>query len=95
MATRKRQVVEERLVQKGFTLVPSKDHRYYVFVFENRTVARTKVSLGTKYKDLSDDLISAMARQCHLPKSEFLDLVDCPMTQRGYEERLREQGMLE
>jgi len=95
MATRKRKDVESALSQKGFELQDGGDHRYYVFLFQARRVARTKVSHGTKYKDLGDDLLDHMARQCHLTKSNFLDLVDCSLSQQGYEDILREQQRLE
>ena len=91
MTTRKRKDVEVSLAEKGFTLVSDKDHRYYVFKFDNRVVARTKVSHGTKYKDLGDDLISRMARQCWLNTQEFLELVDCTLSQQGYEDKLRQK----
>ena len=70
MATRKRKDVESSLSQKGFTLQDGKDYRYYFFMFNDRLVARTKVSTGKKYKDLGNDLVSSMARQCHLVKDD-------------------------
>ncbi len=33
-----------------------------------------------------------MARQCMLPKNEFLRLVDCPMDRDDYERRLIDKG---
>lgn len=95
MATRKRKDVESILLQKGFLLQDGGDHRYYVFYLHERLVARTKVSHGTRYKDLADDLLSKMSRQCHLTKGEFLNLVDCPLTQQGYEQILQDRGLLE
>ena len=95
MATRKRKDVEAAITQKGFVLEKSGDHRYYHFLFNNRRIARTKVSHGTKYKDLSDDLLSHMANQCHLTMPEFLQFVDCPLSQQGYEGKLRERHLLE
>ena len=94
MATRKRKDIETNLSQKGFTLQDGKDHRNYFFMLNDRLVARTKVSLGTKYKDLGNDLITAMARQCHLTKDQFLELVDCTMSQQDYEVCLREKQLL-
>jgi len=95
MATRKRKDVEANLSNKGFTLNDKKDHRYYFFTLDDRIVARTKVSHGTKYKDLGNDLIVAMAKQCHLSKEQFLELVDCTMSQQDYEMSLRECQLLE
>ena len=95
MAIRKRKDVEAAISQKGFVLEKNDDHRYYFFLFQNCRIARTKVSHGTKYKDLSDDLLSHMARQCHLTMPEFLKFVDCPMSRQEYEAKLRERQLLE
>ena len=35
-----------------------------------------------------------MAKQCHLTKSEFLGLIDCPLSREEYENKLYEQGVL-
>jgi len=86
--------VESALLQKGFTLEDG-DHRYYFFFHARRQIARTKVSHGTKYKDLADALLTMMARQCHLTENQFLELVDCSMSQQEYEHFLHEQGHLE
>ena len=94
MVTRKRKNVEANLLRKGFAL-DERDHRCYIFTFEDRIVAMTKVSLGTQYKDLGNDLIGKMARQCHLTKDQFLELVDCTMSQQDYETSLRERQLLE
>ena len=42
-------------------------------------------TIGTK-------LISEMARQLHLTKKQFLDLIDCTVTEEDYRTILREQG---
>lgn len=34
-----------------------------------------------------------MCKQCHLSKSQFLDLVDCPMTREQYETNLKDAGI--
>lgn len=94
MPTQKRKDVEAALKQKGFVLKEQRDHRYYFFFLDGRQVARTKVSHGTKYKDLADDLIGGMARQCNLSKEQFLDQVKCPMSREEYEELLRGQNLL-
>ena len=91
MATRKRKDVEAAFKQKGFASQEQADHRYYFFYLDGKLVVRTKVSHGTKYRDLGDDLITQMARQCRLTKQQFLSLVDCPMSQEQYEQVLQSQ----
>lgn len=83
---RKRDEIIRSLTAKGFE-EGGGDH---IFLSYRRTdgklsTIRTKLSRGTKYKDVSDDLLGKMARQVRLPKGDFLDLIDCPLDQAGYE----------
>ena len=56
-------------------------------------MARTKTSHGSG-RDISDDLLSKMARQCGVTKPSFLRLVDCPLQRDEYEKLLKEAGRL-
>lgn len=87
--------VEAALQAKGFVKRKG-DHRYFVYVaFDGRiSLAHTKTSHTPKMKDISDNLLAQMARQCFLTKERFLDLVDCPLDRAAYENALREQGKL-
>lgn len=89
---RERKKVEASLRLKGFRTKEG-DHHYFIFYSsdDKKTIIKTKTSHSPKTKTLGDSLISAMARQCSLSKDEFLDLVDCPMSQKRYEEILREK----
>jgi len=93
MANRKRKDIEKSLTKKGFVLTES-DHRYYSFIVDGKEVAKTKVSHGTHYNVIDDGLISRMSHQCNLSKAEFLELVDCTMSQEQYMEILRGKGHL-
>lgn len=89
MAVLKRENIEKMLLKKCFAPSTSKDHRFYSFFDENGVlVARTKVSHGTKYKDINDFLIVQMAKQCHLSKEEFLQLIDCSLSANEYRKLL-------
>jgi hypothetical protein len=96
---RDRKDVEGALSRKGFEEISGKgrgqDHRYFTFKSSNgQKVATTHTSHGSSYKSLGDSLLSAMARQCHLTKSEFVSLVDCTLTQQDYEDKLIEKDLL-
>ena len=60
--------------------------------------AMDKDGVFTKMSRIPDkylsDLLAQMARQCKLTKSDFLALVDCPLSREAYEEKLREQHCL-
>lgn len=48
------------------------------------TVAATKVSHGRG--DVPTGLMKTMARQCHLTLAQFVDLVDCPLSEADWDE---------
>lgn len=86
--------VEAGLTNKGFRLKGG-DHHYYVFWTEGgkKSTAKTKTSHGSM-RDISDDLLAKMAKQCGVTKANFLKLVDCPLTRQEYEALLRQAGKL-
>jgi hypothetical protein len=86
--------VEAGLGNKGFRLQDG-DHHYFVYWSEagKKSMAKTKTSHGSG-RDISDDLLAKMAKQCGVTKGQFLKLVDCPLTRQEYEELLRAVGRL-
>ena len=90
---RKQDEVEKSLLKKGF-LPSGGDHNFF-FYHSNagkKTIVRTKTSHGGK--EIDDNLLSQMAKQCKLTKSQFLDLVDCPMDRDKFEAVLSKSGQL-
>lgn len=82
------------LQQKGFTEVSGRSHR--VFWYTDGTGAgriQTMVSRSSK-GEVGAALISDMARQCRLKRSDFVALVECSLTREGYRQVLRECGHL-
>lgn len=90
---RAKRVVEAALQSKGFRLENS-HHRFFIFYTQHgeKTAVRTRTSQGGS--ELDDYLLGQMAKQCHLPKGAFLELVDCTLDQPGYEKRLSERDAL-
>ena len=93
---RPRKTVESTLQAKGFERIEA-DHHYFVYMTKDgrKTRARTKTSHSPKVKDIADNLLGQMARQCLLTKPEFLRLVDCPMDRDAYERKLVELGEID
>ncbi|MEL7244323.1 MAG: hypothetical protein AAGM40_18610 [Cyanobacteria bacterium J06573_2] len=93
---RQKKKVESALLSKGF-YKSDKHHHYFVYhtIEGHKTSLKTKTSHTKKMKDIPDNLISQMAKQCHLSKDEFLNLVDCPLTQEKYEHILQTKDILE
>jgi hypothetical protein len=93
---RKKIDVESALKKKGFNQTEG-DHHWFVYVTieGEKTTSKTKTSHTQKMKDISDNLLSQMARQCRLSKKDFLDLIDCPLSREAYEDILKEQEELD
>lgn len=92
---RDKRQVEAALEAKGFNRTEG-DHSYFYYctLEGKKTTARTKTSHTPKLKSIGDDLLGKMARQCHLTKPKFLELVDCSLNRQGYEELLAGQELL-
>lgn len=79
MSSRSSEDIKAGLSRKGF-VKKNGDHVFLWFHYEGKkTSIRTKVSHGDA--ECGDSLLLLMARQLGLTKAEFLDLVDCPMSQ--------------
>jgi hypothetical protein len=93
---RAKRSVESSLQKKGFALQTG-DHNFFVYwtISGLKSNIFTKTSHTKKPKDISDGLLSQMARQCYISKLDFLNLIDCPLSQEGYEKLLYEAGILE
>ena len=91
---RKKSKVESSLRKKGFEQTDG-DHRFFVYVTTDgkKTTVRTKTSHTPKMKDIPDNLLSQMAKQCNLSKNDFFRLLDCPLDRKGYEQILRDQSI--
>jgi hypothetical protein len=87
--------VESVLKKKGFQESEG-DHHYFIYFTQDgkKTRAITKTSHTRKMKDIPDSLLGQMAKQCYLPKQQFLDLIDCSLTQEDYEKILYSQEKL-
>lgn len=86
--------IESSLQAKGFKK-DDKDHHYFLYwtLDGKLTTIKTKASHGST-KTISDSLIAMMAKQCSLEKKDFLNLVDCPLNQKKYEEIIRDKGKI-
>lgn len=87
--------VESGLLKKGFQ-ESERDHHYFIYFTQDgkRTAVKTKTSHTKKMKDIPDNLLGQMAKQCYLTKQQFLDLIDCPLTQEDYEKILQVKGFI-
>lgn len=68
------------LKKKGFSEDRSKDHVWLNFLTSDgkKTIIRTKVSHGKS--EITEPLITKMAKQVHLNKKQFIELVSCSLS---------------
>lgn len=85
----------KNLKKKGFidSANKSNDHKYLELFHEGKLILYTKLSHGSR-NDLGDFLIKQMSSQCKLSKTQFADLVNCPLSQDEYFEILEKGGYL-
>ena len=90
---RDRRDVEAGLVAKGFR---KKEGDHHFFIYFSVAGLKTQVFTKTSHneKQIHDNLLGQMARQCRLTSKLFGSLLDCPLTREAYEEQLRSQGVL-
>jgi len=86
---RKRDDIVSALTRKGFKKEGG-DHEYFIYwnLDGKKTIKKTKVSRGSSYKTIGDDLLGKMSKQVGLTKKLFLELVDCTLDQSGYERQV-------
>jgi tRNA A37 threonylcarbamoyladenosine dehydratase len=91
-----RSAITSALEAKGFALEPKRDHGYYFYIGEGTKTEPiyTKVSTGSKYRTIGDDLVAKIARQLKLTKPQFANFVNCPLTREAYRTHLIETGKL-
>lgn len=85
--------IEAGLVRKGFERRESKDIYLHLHVGGKKTPIYTKMSHGER--QVHDGLVAAMARQVRLTRSQFIDLVRCPLSRDDYLALLREHHFIE
>lgn len=89
-----RDALTAALAAKGFRVRQTHHEFYYLFVDGKQQAVYTKVSHGSKYKTLGDDLVTAVARQMKLTKPQLTQFVDCTLSEAAYVQGLRARGVL-
>lgn len=92
---RDKRKIESALKTKGF-FIKEGDHHYFRYFTKNgkKTAIYTKTSHGIGSKTIHDPLLSPMAKQCKITKTQFIELIDCPLNREDYETILRRQSLI-
>ncbi|MCY4519286.1 MAG: hypothetical protein OXC13_00740 [Caldilineaceae bacterium] len=93
MANRPTRKIRRALQQKGFRREQDSRHERYVLVDQDGrdTSVFTVISRGSRYRDYGDRLLSYMASELLLSRSQLLDLIDCPLDYSAYLKLVRQQ----
>ena len=88
-----RERLRRTLLALGFE--PSqRDHELFELYVGGKRVARTKLSRGSEYRTLSENVIATIARQLRISRAFLYELVAGNKTKADYLGILREQGLL-
>ena len=84
MSSLKTKNIRANLKKKGFAEDNTRDHIWlnYLTPDGKKTTIRTKLSHGKE--SIGDPLISCMAKQVHLSKDDFMQLVNCTLSGDSY-----------
>jgi hypothetical protein len=91
----KRNKIDSALTTKGFDKVnKKKDHYYYYLMVNGMDVGIfTKMSRGSKAREIGEPLIGIMAKQLRINRQQFYNLVDCTVEHDDYLDILRSNGI--
>lgn len=64
----------------------------YYTISGRKTAVWTKTSRGSSHKDISDDNLRHIAKECRLSMRDFVALLECPLSRDDYEARLIEEA---
>lgn len=92
--SRKQSDVEKSLEAKGFQRTTG-DHNF--FHYHSKAGKKSRVFTKTSHgaREIDDNLLSQMAKQCKLSNKDFGLLTDCPLDRDSYEAKLIAQGAVE
>jgi predicted RNA binding protein YcfA (HicA-like mRNA interferase family) len=91
--SRERKEVEAALEKKGFLRNEGDHHR---FIYQTKDGRKTRVLTKTSHshRQIADNILSQMAKQCGLSNKQFGLLVECPLSREDYEQELIEAGLV-
>ena len=84
--------IRNSLIGKGFEQSEGGNHEKYYFYdrFGRRTSVFTVLSRRRAGKDVAIGLQNQIARQLKISRAQFIEFVDCSLTQESYEQHLDE-----
>jgi hypothetical protein len=92
----KRDIIEAALTSKGFAKSKKGDHYRYNLVINGKiTHIGTKMSTGSNYKTIADNLLIQMYKQLKMNnKQEFKKFIECKYSLESYVNFLQQSNQL-
>jgi hypothetical protein len=90
---RKTRDVKRALTSKGFR-EEKRDHYYYFFTHNGQKVSAVYTKISHGEAEITDNLISLMAKQVRLNNADFCRFIDCSLAADDYVRKLQQSGHL-
>lgn len=92
----KRLFIDQSLTKKGFKSANKSSHVYYQLIIDGKiTNIRTKVSTGSQYKTIGNNLLSKMSKQLKMKSvAEFRRYIECTYSKDSYINFLKKEGLV-
>ena len=92
----KRLLIDQSLTKKGFKSMNQSSHIYYKLIIDGKiSNIRTKMSTGSQYKTISDNLLSKMSKQLRMKNvAEFRRYIECTYSRESYIDFLKKEGFI-
>lgn len=86
-------IIRKGLMKKGFRESVG-DHKFYTYYTSDGLMTSIYTKISHSADDVSDSLLSLMAKQVRLSKNKFLEFVDCTIPQDIYQKLLIAEGVI-
>jgi hypothetical protein len=92
----KRIIIDQSLTKKGFERSNQSSHLHYKLIIDGKiTDIRTKMSMGSNYKTIGDNLLSKMSKQLKMKSvADFRRYIECTYSEESYIGFLKKEGIL-
>ena len=92
MGTYSTKAFEKALEKKGFIKDKTHHNMFWLYCEGKKTSVYTKTSHSEK--EFNDFLLSQRCKQIKLNKQQFIDFLNCPLTEENYLQILKSNGKI-
>jgi hypothetical protein len=85
--------IRQNLLKKGFVEVQKTKHVYYKFE-PGGIMTDIQTFMSRNNQEIGNELISEMKDQLYLSRKDFIDLIECKLTEEDYTKILKSKNLL-